>query len=269
MGKKHPGVGCVDCPIKAPGRLCNAGVHRVRRRCRACAARNGVWQRVAAFAPELHARYHQLARRYDLTHLDQRLARKQWDENLFVLDVLDRHLAPESVRGPGLEIGCRNFSYLPALNAYAATPWHGVELDGRTRYWKGAIRAAYGRGLAARYPGCGYHVGSVMDLSDEYALIVWFRPCVHPGSPLAYGASRRIISPLELLAKAHQLLRPSGTMLIVNQGPVERDEQQRLCSELALPASLPQPVDSMFSPFRRPQFVTCIITKSSPRHSSI
>lgn len=216
--------------------------------------------RVGLLSPKQRARYDTLGQRYALTRLGDYLSAEQWRENLYVLDVLDQQLGQSRVTtpGPGLEIGCRNFSYLPALYAYAAHPWHGVELDAHARYWNGWTRAAYGRALAARYAGSVYHATSVTALTGSFVLIVWFLPFLNIETLIAYGLPRRYFDPPTLLSTAHRLLAPGGTLLIVNQGAHERDAQQQLCAALALPCTAPLVIASPFSPFRIARYATLL-----------
>lgn len=220
-------------------------------------ARHSPSQRLA---PEQRARYETLAQHYPLTRLGDYLSAEQWRENLYVLDILDQQLGQNRAMapGPGLDVGCRNFSYLPALHAYSAHPWHGVELDAHARYWNGSTRAAYGRAIATHYPGCVYHATSVTALTGSFVLIVWFLPFLNLDTLVAYGLPRRYFDPPTLLSATHRLLAPGGTLLIVNQGAHERDTQQQLCADLALPCTQPQLVTSVFSPFRLPRYVTLL-----------
>lgn len=226
--------------------------------------------RVGLLSPEQRARYDVLAQRYALTRLGDYLRPEQWRENLYVLDVLDQQLGRNraAAPGPGLDIGCRNFSYLPALHAYSARPWQGVELDAYARYWNGSTRAAYGRALAARYPGCAYHATSVTAVTGSYVLIVWFLPFLNVETLVAYGLPRRYFDPPTLLSAAHRLLTPGGTLLIVNQGAQERDAQQQLCAELALPCTESRMITSLFSPFRVARYAT-LLHKPHPTAPSL
>jgi len=199
------------------------------------------------------ARFDQLCTRYDLRRWPTLCGRDEYIENLYVLDVLDRCLrVPHGSRG--IEIGCRNFSYLPALHSFAPLAWDGVELDAYARYWNGRTRQAYGDYMAAQFPGCRYLPASLLDITGCYDLIVWFLPFVFLDPLLSWGLPRRFFAPRALLERAAGLLAFQGQLLIINQGAHEADEQQRLCESLGLSCQALGEVDSMFSPFRKTRF---------------
>lgn len=202
---------------------------------------------------EQHARYGQLGVRYDLRSLPVCCTRAEYVENLYVLDVLDRYLSdPRGERG--LEIGCRNFSYLPALHSYVPMAWDGVELDAYARYWNGRTRRAYGDHMAAHFESCRYLPASLLDIDGHYDLIVWFLPFVVLDPLLRWGLPQRFFEPARLLEKAANLLVPAGRLFIVNQGLHEADQQQRLCERAGLSYQALGPVASVFSPFRKTRF---------------
>lgn len=208
---------------------------------------------VQAMTQAQRVRYHQLGARYDLHNWATCCTRDEFTENLYVLDTLDCFLGGVSATH-GLEIGCRNFSYLPALHSYAPTAWDGVELDAFARYWDGRTRQAYGNFMAAQFEDCRYLPTSLLDVDGRYDLIVWFLPFVLVDPLLRWGLPRRFFQPAPLLAKAAALLAPAGSIFIVNQGRHEADEQQRLCEAVGLSCQALGEVTSVFSPFRKPRF---------------
>lgn len=159
-----------------------------------------------------------------------------------------------STKTGDVQVGCRNFSYLPALHAFRSIPWSGVELDAYARYWSGVTRAAYAQTLARHYFGCRYHAGSLLEVEGSYDLIIWFLPFVVVDTLTAYGLPRRFFAPEKLLSKAYELLSPGGTLFIVNQGRIEYEEQQRLCREGGFHFITLGEVVSPFSPFHQPRF---------------
>lgn len=206
-----------------------------------------------AMTVEQRARFDQLGVRYDLRRWPAVCRREEYIENLYVLDVLDRCL-PVGHGSRGLEIGCRNFSYLPALHSFAPLAWDGVELDAYARYWNGRTRRAYGEYMAAQFPSCRYLPGSLLDIAGCYEVIVWFLPFVFLDPLLSWGLPRRFFAPGALLEKAVSLLAPQGQLLIVNQGPHEAAEQRRLCQSLGVSYQALGQIDSVFSPFSKTRF---------------
>jgi SAM-dependent methyltransferase len=213
----------------------------------------GVARLLGALAGAQRDRYSDLSRRYDLAPWAQCCTRREYIENLYVLDVLSRCI-PACATPNGLEVGCRGFSYLPALRAFSPGAWVGVEIDAYARYWNGYTRRAYGDFIAGKYPGCRYVPGSLLSVAGSYQLIVWFLPFIYLDSLVLWGLPRRYFQPAALLKKAWTLLSPGGRLFIVNQGKDESIEQQKLCDELCIPMQVLGRIDSVFSPFKKTRF---------------
>lgn len=178
----------------------------------------------------------------------------EYRENLYMLDLLTQHLAVQAHVGKGLDIGCRNFSHLPALSALRPSAWDGVELDAHARYWSGHTRRACGEWMARQRPQCRYIVGSLLDLETHYDVIVWVLPFVLPEPLRRWGLPERYFQPAALLRHALTLLEPEGTMFIVNQGESEADEQRRLLTGAGVAFEELGELHSVFSPFRNQRF---------------
>lgn len=221
-------------------------------------SRKGGLRNADAFLASLTA-----AQQQNLAHLQQRYPLRDWPrlcdareyrENLTLLDILDQHLPPLHSPAVGLDIGCRNFSYLPALSAYSAHPWHGVELDAHVRYWNGFTRRAYGEWMARQRSACRYIAGSLLDVKGSYDCIVWLLPFVVEEPLAAWGLPRRFFQPEPLLQHAFALLKPGGLMLVVNQGEGEAEVQQDLFIQGKIPARSLGELHSVHSPFRKQRF---------------
>lgn len=206
------------------------------------------------FDSEKQQRLEQLEQHYQLVDWPRLCNPTEYIENLYLLDLLDQHLENSSNNGTGLDIGCRNFSHLPALTAFAPCAWHGVELDANARYWNGYTRGAYGKWMATQRQDCRYFPGSLLELEGSYRIIVWILPFVFPGPLQQWGLPSRFFQPLELLNRAWELLSDDGVMLIVNQGEQEAEEQQKLFTTLEIKAKALGEVSSLFSPFRKVRY---------------
>lgn len=195
-----------------------------------------------------------LQQRYRLSDWPRLCVAMEYRENLTLLDLLDRHVPPPAAGARGLDVGCRNFSYLPALSAFSGGRWDGSELDAHARYWNGLTRRAYGEWMARQRAGCRYLPGSVLHWRDRYDLIVWLLPFVVEEPLQWWGLPQRFFQPLVLLRHVHGLLQPGGTLLIVNQGEAEADVQQALLDHAGLQATALGELQSPFSPFRHRRF---------------
>ncbi len=213
------------------------------------------WERATDRLPG-PAREHavRLRAEHDLSRWPELLTPLEMQENLHLLDLMVRILPTGLPGGPGLDVGSKNGSILPALIAASARPWDLVELDAHRRYIDFSTRAAHGRAIARAYPACRYLAGSVEALDGSYAVITWILPFVHEGPLRAWGLPHRYFTPQKLLRHVANLLAPGGVLLIINQGEGERDTQRELFAELGLtPDELGQ-LDGPLSPFRRARY---------------
>ncbi|MFC1749511.1 hypothetical protein ACFL2V_11970 [Pseudomonadota bacterium] len=215
------------------------------------------------FNPTQQGRFNQLSGRYALHDWPRLCGTSEYIENLYVLDLLDQYLTLSKPHDPGLDIGCRNFSHLPALNAFTQYPWHGVELDGHARYWNGYTRRAYGEWIARQYPDCRYIADSLLNIKGSYSVIYWALPFVTPQPLVRWGLPTRFFQPSALLQKAWELLANNGVMLIINQGHHEAEVQQTLFSHIGIEARSTGALSSIFSPFKKTR-IGWIIEKPEP-----
>jgi hypothetical protein len=195
----------------------------------------------------------ELARRYDLQAWPALLTAIELQENLYLLDLLDRQL-PALTPGPALDVGSKNGVLLPAQRAVWPYPWDLVELDANRRYLDLSTRRKHGERMAAAFPGCRYLAGSVETVTGRYALVTWFLPFVHEGPLRAWGLPRRFFAPDRLFRHVIDRVEPGGALLIVNQGEGERDTQRALFEAAGLRAEALGQLESPLSPFRRPRF---------------
>jgi hypothetical protein len=198
-------------------------------------------------------RAEELRRRYGLGGWVELLAPLELQENLYLLDLLDRHL-PELSAGTGLDVGAKNGVLLPALRAAWPHPWDLVELDAHRRYADLSTRRAHGEKLARGFPDCRYIAGSVETVTERYALVTWFLPFVHEGPLRAWGLPRRLFAPERLFRHVVDRVEPGGALLVVNQGEGERDTQRALFAAAGLVAEDLGEMTSVLSPFRRARF---------------
>jgi hypothetical protein len=211
---------------------------------------------LAPLSPEAQVRGEALARRHDLGAWPRLLSRIELHENLYTLDLLERHL-PGLPPGPALDVGSKNGSLLPALCAAWPHPWDLVELDAHRRYPDLSTRRAHGERLAAAFPGCRYLAGSVEAMPGPYALVTWFLPFVHEEPLRAWGLPRRFFQPEALLRHVTSLVQPGGALFVVNQGEAEHDTQHRLFRTLDLDPQILGRLNSPLSPFHRPRYGLC------------
>ena len=197
-------------------------------------------------AERLRAR--ELALRYEMSPWARVRNRREYIENLYLLDVLDRYVTPVASENC-LDIGAKSWTYLPALHSFTPGPWDGVELDCYQRRWNMVTRRAYAESIARHCPGSRYIPGTLLDLQGKYSFITWILPFVTPGPLKYWGLPSRYYQPALLLRHAWQLLKPGGVMFIMNQGEKEGAAQRHLFEEEKIPARYLGVIASEFSPF--------------------
>jgi len=206
------------------------------------------------YSEEVQYRYGQLQEKYQLGDWVKVCSPGEYIENLYILDILDRYVPKPSAPGAGMDIGCRNFSHLPALSAFYPADWLGVELDANARYLNGFTRRAYGEWMAKQRPGSRYVAGSLLEVQERADLIVWVLPFVVRAPLQHWGLPDRYFQPRALLQHATSLLQENGNLLIVNQAQMEMEAQQALLNEVGISAQALGELDSVFSRFRQSRF---------------
>jgi hypothetical protein len=152
---------------------------------------------------------------------------------------------PQAPRHRWLDVGAKNMSYAPALDAIARR-WlgpeyqlRGVELDGYQIYTDGYSRADYAEAFIAPYPQMQYHVADVMTIVEPFDHMTWLLPFVFEDPCLQWSLPRRYFCPEKMLAHVIGLLGPGGALWVVNQGQLEGEEQRRLFDLVRTQASVP------------------------------
>lgn len=189
--------------------------------------------------------------------------------SLVYLEMLERvftetgHVLPDPV--VALDAGPSDWFYVRALHAFLAR-WGGpraVRLDGveldpyrlyddlRSRHdWA----AAYMGGLA----GVRYLAMDVRAYREPVDVAFMFYPFIFEADHRRWGLPRRHLRPGEHLAHVAGLVKPGGLLMIVNQGPAERDEQHRLLAEAGLPIAWWAEHPSALWTYPEPRFVTAV-----------
>jgi len=138
-----------------------------------------------------------------------------------------------------LDVGSRNFSYLPALTLMAQKFSHqinitGIELDAYRRYSDGYYRWQYAEAfqiivkyyLAANTQSSSfdsrYLVGDLLNFEElipslpQFDLVSYILPFVLPYALTRWGLPSKYLKPEQHLQKIAQLLKPNGQLIWVN-----------------------------------------------------
>jgi len=189
----------------------------------------------------LEARERELREAYDLTALRERSSCEVYRENLYVLDLLDRHVgqALRERRAPAVravDVGSKDFRYAFALERFLRHASEserkvslvGVEIDGHVVYSDLHSRADHGEAYARETgnPDVTYWVGDFLRRSDgDLDVVFFFFPFVLRYALVRWGLPGEHFAPEKLFAHARALLRPGGLLVVVNHTHEERDRQ--------------------------------------------
>jgi len=209
---------------------------------------------LSAFAGDAAVRLRELRGSFDLSRWPEACSRAELLEALWLLDVLDRCVLSSGPLAPGLDIGSKNWSYLPALVAGLPGPWTGVELDAHRRYWNLTTRRAVAERRAALFPGVRFAAGSVLAQRGEFGLVTWLLPFVRPRALRAWGLPARFFEPERLLGHAWERVARGGLLFVVNQGAAEAEAQERLFRGAGVPARPMGRLSSCFPAYRAERF---------------
>ncbi|MBU6150850.1 MAG: hypothetical protein KGR25_05330, partial [Chloroflexi bacterium] len=98
----------------------------------------------------------------DLDEWPRRLTVRELHEAIYLIDVLQRYaIGTNTVTTPGLDVGSKNGTALPALANAVPGQWDLVEIDAHRRYATLATRRAHGVRISRQYPRSRFIAGSV------------------------------------------------------------------------------------------------------------
>ena len=202
-------------------------------------------------------RFKTLIEKYPAQNWATVCSEQDYQESLYILDLCDQYLSQSHISekdNTNLDIGSKNWGYLPGLHSFCPTSWGGIELDAHRRYWNMVTRRGYGEFIAKHFPDCRYLAGSAEELQGQYSLITWFLPFITQEPLQAWGLPIQYFQPKHLLQHAWNLLQAGGHLFIINQGLNEANIQQRLFKELEIPATSLGEMKSPFSPYKKQRF---------------
>ncbi|HEV8635976.1 MAG TPA: hypothetical protein VG370_17260 [Chloroflexota bacterium] len=222
-----------------------------------------------------------LIRDYELISIAARGTRRDVLENLFYLEMLLTALDGAGVRLPAerveaIDVGVGHWFYLHAL-AGALRHWRarrprelqllGFEADPYRLYGDGHTRADW----------AAWHLRGIADAlfvpedvrrwrATADAAFMLF-PFVFATDADKWGLPRTMFRPLELLTHVWRGVRPSGALVVANQGRREADEQRRLFDRAEIEPTWSARFASPFFRYREPRYV-CVAVKPAGARSS-
>jgi len=212
-----------------------------------------------------------LLKKYSLDYLKSNSTRRNYLENLAVIELLEYCFKEENFPDKTikiLDIGSKNWFY-------ASGEWNffkkhkksqdffleGIELDGFRVYSDFHTRYDYAQFYTKNLPNTHYIVKDLLNHNEKYDFIIWFFPFVTEFPLLEWGLPLSKFQPEKMLKHAFTLLNPNGKMLIVNQDKNEHQIQQELLNKLNIKHKIKPEFFNSFIEFERKRCVT-IIEKS-------
>lgn len=193
-------------------------------------------------APMLARRERQLRKRYDLERLRDGSTVHAYRENLYVLDVLDHVTLPRGERVRAVDVGSQDFRY-----AFGIARWlgrfgrtvelTGIELEGHHVYADLHSRKEHAEAFASEvdHADVRYVVGDFTacepcgtDPTAKLDVITFFFPFVLEYALVRWGLPRRFFEPRRIFDHAFSLLKPGGTVVVMNHTEAERVRQVEL-----------------------------------------
>lgn len=191
-------------------------------------------------------RHQELVDRYQLLPLKRLSLRQVYSDNLYLLDCLEDLLSgyltdldffPSTAKKNllALDIGCRNWDYVFALNQFLQNlpgsqsqphELHGIEVDAYGIYPNFYSRLDYALAFTRQTenPNVHYHVGDFLKVPFPLVDVIFlFYPFLLPRPLLKWGLPLRFFQPQKIISKAVSLLQPGGMMIVFNQTMNERD----------------------------------------------
>jgi SAM-dependent methyltransferase len=167
-----------------------------------------------------------------------------------------------------LDIGSKNWFY--AEGEYSFFKYNsfekeiyltGIELDAYRLYTDLYSRYDYAAYYIRNLNNTNYIAEDFLCHQDNYDYITWFFPFVTTDPLINWGLPLKFFKPQDMLEHAYSLLKPNGTLIIVNQGKEECIEQENLLVKLSIPYSPKGCFKSVFLDFSFERYITIVQKK--------
>lgn len=176
-----------------------------------------------------------LVETFNLADLKQNSTRRNYLENLYMIDLLDKYITKNDSTYI-LDIGCKNWFYAKAeyqffIKSNQNMHLSGIEIDANRLYSNFYTRKEVAK-FYTRGTNANYICGNLLMHNEKYDCIIWILPFVTEHPHIKWGLPKKYFQPEKMLKKAYELLNRNGQMLIINQGLEEFSAQKSLCEKL-------------------------------------
>ncbi len=204
-------------------------------------------------------------KKYRLDYLKQNSARRNYLENLAIIELLENYIQVDKDSPKILDIGSKNWFYASGQyhffrynNFKKEIRLDGIEIDAYRVYSDFCTRRDYALYYTKTLKNCRYITGDLLKHSGEYDYIIWFFPFVTQYPLLEWGLPLSVFKPREMLRHAAGMLNPGGKMLIVNQDENEYSAQQGLLEQLHLDYTRHNSFKNSFLEYEHGRYVTVV-----------
>ena len=183
---------------------------------------------------KLGARERELRRRFELQPLYDASSAHIYRENLYFLDLLDRHVRetlPSSIRA--LDVGSQDFRYAFGLSRWLRghgrdVSLTGIEIDGHPIYPDLHSRKDHAETYAAEIDRStvDYVVKDFLEFeAADVDVMTFFFPFVLEYALVRWGLPRKHFAPAAIFEHAKRMLRPGGLVIVMNHTAEEQTRQ--------------------------------------------
>lgn len=198
--------------------------------------------------------------RKNFVETNEELLIRNEKENLYTKDILEQCFDKNKKEKLSiLDIGSKNWFYAKGEHEFFESfcsnfSLDGIEIDAYRLYSNLYTRYETAKFYTRNLKNTNYIVGNLLDLQNHYDYIIWFLPFVVKDPHLAWGLPKKYFYPQKLLKHAYNLLKENGEMLIINQGELESQEQEKLLTNLQIPFEFKGEIQSKFFEYKNKRF---------------
>lgn len=203
--------------------------------------------------------------KYSLLSLKNNSTRRNYLDNLALLELLENNIKVEKENPRILDIGSKNWFYAAGeykffvYNNFEKEIWlDGIEIDAFRMYSNFYTRRDYAGYYTKYLANCRYFFGDLLKHREKYDYITWFFPFVTEFPLLEWGLPLNTFKPLEMLQHAAGLLNPNGIMLIVNQDENEYMIQEKLLKKAKLAYAKKGNFKNSFINYEHSRYITLV-----------
>jgi len=203
----------------------------------------------------------ELLKKYDFAWYKNNSTIPNYCQNLYTLYFLDKYLNVKFNKNLSvLDIGSKNWFYVAGEYFFFKSYCNnlnldGVELDAYRLYSNFYNRYEVAKFYTKDLIGTTYIADDLLNIKKSYDYIIWILPFVTKYPLKVWGLPNRFFCPQKLFDHAFSILKPSGKMIIINQGMEEFEEQQKISKDMVIFSSL---LESPFYKYKNERYITVV-----------